>query len=142
MDAKASLHQEPLDVCVIEDVMDDKGSLHQKPRDICVVEDVIDDIGSLHQKPRAVCNTEDVESIGLVWFENTKLQPCEEWHSMFVTGGRPRLEITGHISVTNAKKGFCETVAEVMDAEEEGEDEFILRKATRPVRSRATESRF
>ena len=42
---------------------------------------------------------------------------------MFVACGRPRLEITGHISVANSK-GFCETIAEVMDAEAEGKDDI------------------
>ena len=89
------------------DVMDADGSLHEKSRE----SDVIDAEGSLHQKPREVRITEDTESIDLRWFDNTKSNRVKKRHSMSVIRGRSRLG------------GFCETVAEVMDAEAGGEDE-------------------
>ena len=92
-------------------VMDAEGSLQQKPREC----DVMDIEESMHQKPRDVCITEDTASIDMGWFEHTKLNRVKKRHSMSVAGWRLRLGIT--------QKGFCETVAEVMDAEAEGEDE-------------------
>ena len=68
--------------------MDAEGSLHQKPRDVCAIEEVMDDEGSLHQKSNEVCITEDAESIDLGEHE---VEPCEEFGSMLVAGGRPRL---------------------------------------------------
>ena len=92
--------------------------------------DVMDAEGPLHQKPREVCLTEDAESIYLGWIENTKLNRVKKWDSMCVTGWRSRLGITGHISVDDSKKGFCETVAEVIVAEAEGEDDIHPSKKT------------
>ena len=69
---------------------------------------------------------------------------------MFVTSGRSRLGFTGYVSIDDPK-GFCETVAEVMDAEAGEEDEIHPSKKTtsggtssclRTVRGRARESRF
>ena len=39
---------------------------------------------SLRQKPREVCITEDTDSIDLVWFDNTELNPVKKWAAMFV----------------------------------------------------------
>ena len=47
------------------DVMDAEGSLHQNPRDVCAIEEVMKDEGSLHQKTNEVCLMEDAESIDL-----------------------------------------------------------------------------
>ena len=55
------------------DVMDAESSLHQKPLDVCAIEEVMCDEGSLHQKTNENCNMADAESIDLVLFENTKL---------------------------------------------------------------------
>ena len=137
MDDEVSLHQEPRDVCGTEDVMGAEGSLHQKPRDVCAIE-VMDDKGSLHQKSNEVCITEDAESIGLRWFENTKLNrvkmvldACCRW--TFAIGNH-----LAHLRQDVFLKGFCETVAEVMDAEVEGEDEIHPSKRPRVAERVAT----
>ena len=70
--------------------------------------DVMDSEGSLHQKPREVCTTEGTEPIDLGWFEDTLLNCVKN----------------GRSTPTMIQKGFCETVAEVMDAEAEEEDEI------------------
>ena len=49
---------------------------------------------------------------------------------MFVTSGRSRLEFIGYVSIEDPKR-FCGTVAEVMDAEAEGEEEIHPSKRQR-----------
>ena len=109
------------------DVTDTEGSLHQKPRE----SDVMDAEGSLHQKPREVCITEDTESIDLVWFENTKLNRVK--NGTLDVCYRWAFAIGNHWAqfCQESKHGFCETVAEVMDAEVEGEDEIHPSKRPR-----------
>ena len=82
---------------------------------------------SLHQKPRDVCIIEDTESIDLGRFENTKLNSVRKRDSMFVTGWRSRLGITGHVSVDDSKKGsVVKRWHEVTDAEAEEDETRIL----------------
>ena len=88
-------------------VMDAEGSLHQKSRE----SDLMDDEDSLHQKPREVCITEDTESIDLGWFDNTKLNRVKNGTQCLLQVGV--------------------TVAEVMDAEAEGEEEVHPSKRPR-----------
>ena len=131
------------------DVTDAEGSLHQKPRDICAIEDVMNDGGSLHQKSNEVCITEDAQSIDLGWLENTKLNRVKNGTRCLLQVGVRDWESLG-TSPSRIQKGSGETVAEVMDAEAEGEDEIhpskrpqvAERVATHvPARGRATESR-
>ena len=131
MDAKGSLHQKPRE----NDVMDAEGSLHQKPRESDVRDaegslrqkpresNVMDAEGSLHQKPREVCITEDNESIDLGWFENTKLNRVKNGTRRLIQVGVRDWDSLG-TSPSMIQKGFCETVAEVTDAEAEGEGEI------------------
>ena len=53
--------------------------------------DVMDAEGSLHQKPSELSISEDTESVDLGVLREHEAESCEEWHSMFVTGGRSRL---------------------------------------------------
>ena len=94
---------------VESDVMDAGGFLHQKPRNVCVVEEVIKDEGSLHQKSNEVCIT-------------TKLNRVNNGTRCLLQVGVRDWELLG-TSRSSIQKGFGETVAEVMDAEVEGEDE-------------------
>ena len=107
--------------------MVDEGSLHQKPN---VVEDVMDDEGSLHQRPCEVCITVDVESIDLKWFENTKPSRMKNGTRCLLHVGVYDWESLG-TSPSRIQRGFCETVAEVMDTEVEGEDEIHPSKRPR-----------
>ena len=75
--------------------------------------DVLDAEGSLHQKPREVCITEDTKSIDFLWFENTKLNRLKNG-----TRCLSQEDVRDWESPSVIQKGFCETVAEVMDAEE------------------------
>ena len=124
------------------DGMDAEGSLHQKPRDVGGTEDVMDG--------EEVCITEDAESIDLGWFENTKLNRVKNGTRCLLQVGVCGWESLG-TSPSRIPKGFGETVAEVMDAEVEGEDDVHPSKRPRvaervathvPPRGRATESRF
>ena len=85
--------------------------------------DVMDVEESLHQKPREVCLTEDTESIDLGWFENTKLHRVKNDTRCLLQVGVRDWESLG-TSPSMIQKEFCETVAEVMDAEAEGEDDI------------------
>ena len=129
MDAESSLHRKPRDVCDTEAVMDAEGSLHQKPRDVCTIEEVMNDEGSLHQKTNEVCITEYAESIDLEWFENTKLTRVKSGTRCLLQVGVRDWEPFG-TSTSRSQKGFGETVAEVMDAEVECEDEIHPSKKT------------
>ena len=84
---------------------------------------VMDAEGSLHQKPRDACITKDTASIDLEWFENTKLNRVKNGTRCLLQVGVCDWESLG-ASLSMIQKGFCETVAEVMDAEAEGEDEI------------------
>ena len=99
--------------------MDAEGSLHQKPNE----SDVMDAEGSLYQKQREVCITEDTESIDLEWFENTKLNRVKNGTRCLLQVGVRDWESLG-TSPSRIQRGFGETVAEVMDADVEGEDEI------------------
>ena len=107
--------------------MDAEGSLHQKPRDVCPIEEVMDDEGSMHQKSNEVCITEDAESIDLGWFENTKLNRVMNGNRCLLQVGVRDWESPG-TSPSRIQQGFCETVAEVTDAEVERKMKFTLRK--------------
>ena len=87
---------------------------------------------SLHQKPREVCITEDTESIDLEWFENTKLNRVKNGIRCLLQVGVRDWESLA-TSPSMIQKGFCETVAEVMDAEAEREDEMHPSKRPRVV---------
>ena len=128
------------------DVMDAKGSLHQNPRE----SDVMDAQGSLHQNPREVCITEDTESIDLGRFENTRLIRVKNGTRCLLQVGVRDWDSLG-TSPSMILTGFFETVAEFMDAKTEGgRRDSSFKKTTsggtssfaRPVRGRATESRF
>ena len=106
--------------------MDAEGSLHRRPRE-CDVTDVEE---PLHQKPREVCITEDTESIDLVWFENTKMNRVNNGTRCLLQIGIQNWKSLG-ASPSMIQKGFCETVAEVMDAKAEGEDEIHHEKRQR-----------
>ena len=85
--------------------------------------DVMDAEGSLHQKSNEVCITEDAQSIDLVWLENTKLNRVKNGTRCLLQVGVRDWESLG-TSPSRIQKGSGETVAEVMDAEAEGEDEI------------------
>ena len=109
-----SRHQKSRDVCDAGAVMDAEGSQHQKPRGVCAIEEVMNDEGSLHQKTKEVCIMEDAESVVLGW--SHEVEPCGRWASV----------IGSHLAHLRQefKKGFGEIVADVMDAEVDGEDEI------------------
>ena len=100
-----------------------EGSLHQKPRDVCAIEEVMDAEISLHQKPREVCITEDTQCI------NTKLNCVKNGTRCLLQVGVHDWESLG-TSPSRIQIGFGETVADVMDAEVEGENE--IHPSTRP----------
>ena len=87
---------------------------------------------SLHQKPHEVCITEDTESIDLEWFENTKLNRVKNGIRCLLQVGVRDWESLA-TSPSMIQKGVCETVAEVMDAEVEREDEMHPSKRPRVV---------
>ena len=89
--------------------------------------DLMDAECSLHQKPREVCISEDTVSIDLGWLENTKLNRVKNGTRCLCVRDCESLGA----SPSRIKNGFCETVAEVMDAEVEGEDEMHLSKRLR-----------
>ena len=104
----------------------------------------------MRQKPREVCITEDVDSIDLGWLENGKLNCVKNGTRCFLQVGVRDWESQG-TSPSRTQKGFCGTVAEIMDNKMEGEDEIRISKRPRvaerssctgPVRDRVTESRF
>ena len=67
--------------------------------------------------------TEDSESIDLAWFENTKLNRVKNGTRCLLQVRVRDWESLG-TSPSRIQIGVCETVAEVMDAEVEGEDEI------------------
>ena len=74
---------------------------------------VMDAEGSLHQKPRDACIAEDTAStaLGENGTRHLLLVGVRDWESL---GASPSM----------ISKGFCETGAEVMDAEAKGEGEI------------------
>ena len=91
---------------------------------------VINEEGSVHQKPREVCITEDNEFIDLEWFVNTKLDRVKNNTQHLLQVSVRDWESLGK-SPSMIRKGFCQTVAEVMDAAAEGEDAFHISKRRR-----------
>ena len=90
------------------------------------------DVGeSLHQKPRDACSTEDTAFLDSGWFENTKFNRVKSGDSMF--GWQVGVRDWESLGTTPSmiQKGFCETVADVMDAEAEGEGEIHPSKRQR-----------
>ena len=85
---------------------------------------------SLHQKPRDACIAKDTASIDLVWFENTKLNRVKNGTRCLLQVDVRDWESLG-ASPSMIQKGFCETVAEVMDAEAEREGEIHPSKRQR-----------
>ena len=92
--------------------------------------EVTDAEGFLHQKPREGCMTEDVESIDLELFENTKASRVKNGSRCLLQVGVRDWESLG-TSPSRIEEGFRETVAEVMDAEVEGEGEIHPSKRPR-----------
>ena len=85
------------------------------------MENVVMDVEeSLHQKPRDACIAEDTASFDLEWFENAKLNRVKNGTRCLLQVGVRDWESLG-ASPSMIQKGFCETVAGVMDAEAEGE---------------------
>ena len=107
-------------------VMDAESSLQKKPRE----NDVMDVEESLHQKPRDDCITEDTASIDLGWLENTKLPRLKNGTRCLLEVGVRDWESHGALP-SMIQKGFCETVADVMDAEGKEDDEIHLSKRQR-----------
>ena len=85
--------------------------------------DLMDAAGSLHQKSNEVCITEDAESIDPGLFESTKFKRVKNGTRFLLQVGVRDWESLG-TSPSRTQKGFGETVAEVMDAEVEGDDEI------------------
>ena len=92
--------------------------------------DAMDAESSLHQKPRDASITENTASIDFGWFENTKLNRVKNGTRCLLQVGVRDWESLG-ASPSMIQKGFCETVAEVMDAEAEGEGEIHPSKRQR-----------
>ena len=97
--------------------------------------------GSLREKPREACITEDIGSIDLGWFENTKLNPEKNGTLCVVQVGIRDWESLG-ASPPMIQKGFCETVAVVMDAELEFEEEKITLQRGSEWRKQVSECWF
>ena len=85
---------------------------------------------TVQQKPREVSITEDTESIELGWFENTKLNRVKIGTRCLLQVGVRDWESLG-TSPSMIQKGFCETVAEVMNAEAGGKYEIHPSKRPR-----------
>ena len=94
------------------------------------VQEVMSDEGCLHHKTNEVCITEDDESIDLVWFENSKLNRVKNGTRCLLQVGVRVWESLG-TAPSRIQKGIGETVADVMDAEVEGEDEIHPSKRPR-----------
>ena len=118
----ASEQHSQVEVDVMENVvMNAVGSLHQKPRE----KDAMDVEASLHQKPRENDAMDVEESLTRTSlkilrlstsFENTKLNRVKNGTRCLLQVGVRDWESLG-ASPSMIQKGFCGTVADVMDAE-------------------------